>query len=145
MSDAIRRDWPYAILISSLLVLLAGLALPRLGRWAALGAGSLAVALSGVVLIVFAVAGKDSTAPHCIPFRSPTWYHLGDLAIYGVTFAALSLSAAIAAAPARKQANRLRRHARLAGPACGMSFDAGDADGPRVGVKTVTRRSRDGR
>jgi hypothetical protein len=102
MSDAIRRDWPYTILISSLLVLLAGLALPRLGRWAALGAGSLAVALSGVVLIVFAVAGKDSTAPHCIPFRSPTWYHLGDLAIYGVTFAALSLSAAIAAAIRRE-------------------------------------------
>ena len=102
MSDAIRRDWPYAILISSLLFLLAGLALPRLARWVALGTGSLAIALSGVVLIVFAVAAKDSTAPHCIPFRSPTWYHLGDLAISGITFASFSLSGTIAAAIRRQ-------------------------------------------
>jgi hypothetical protein len=85
MSDALRRDWPYAIVIASLLVLLAGLAAPRLARWVALGTGSLAIALTGGVLIVFAVAAKDSTAPHCIPFRSPTWYHLSDLAVYGIT------------------------------------------------------------
>jgi len=99
------RDWPYAIAISSLLVLLAGLAAPRLARWVALGTGSLAIALTGGVLIVFAVAAKDSTAPHCIPFRSPTWYHLGALAVYGMTLAALSLAGMIAAA-IRREHNR---------------------------------------
>jgi hypothetical protein len=105
MSDALRRDWPYATVISSVLVLLAGLAAPRLARWVALGTGSLAIALTGGVLTVFAIAGKDSTAPHCIPFRSPTWYRLGDLAACGITFAALSLSGMIAAA-IRREHNR---------------------------------------
>lgn len=102
MRDAIHTDWPYAILISSFLVLLAGLATPRLARFVALSTGPLAIALTGGVLIVFAVAAKDSTAPHCIPFRSPTWYHLGDLAVSGITLAALALSGTIAAAIRRQ-------------------------------------------
>jgi hypothetical protein len=52
-------------------------------------------------------------------------------------------SSALIARPSSASPCRTRRH-RM-GQRAGMSLDAGGADGPRARVKTVTRRSRDGR